>query len=152
MEYKNPINPNHNHYKHGGHRTRLYKIWKSMRERCNTTTCSGYKKYGAKGIRICGDWNDFENFRTWAMSNGYEECLTIDRIDFKGDYCPSNCRWVDVLSQNNNRSSNVYVEFDGESLTFANFCRKYGLNYKRAWQQYRRDGKTLGELVGLPFN
>ena len=94
--------------KHGHASERLYGVWKSMRGRCNTSTDSDYKDYGGRGIKICAEWDDYTVFREWALANGYDPnapfgITTIDRIDVNGDYCPSNCRFVDLKQQAQNR-------------------------------------------------
>lgn len=95
-------------YKHGECKTRLYKVWIGMRYRCNCPTCKDYADYGGRGISVCDEWSTFPPFRDWAMANGYDpkaakgKC-TIDRINPDGNYEPSNCRWVDIKAQNNNR-------------------------------------------------
>ncbi len=84
--------------------TRLYTIWHQMKERCYRESSRNYKYYGARGIRICNDWkNDFSKFYEWAMKNGYNDKLTIDRINTNGNYEPSNCRWATISEQNKNR-------------------------------------------------
>jgi hypothetical protein len=115
-------------YKHGGTNTRLYQIWSNMKARCYRENCKEYKWYGAKGIKICNEWkNDFSAFKSWALSNGYSENLTIDRITSSGDYEPSNCRWVDWKTQQNNRSSNRYYTHNGVTKTMAEWAREYGI-------------------------
>lgn len=84
-----------NRNKHKESKTRLYRIWAAMRDRCNRPGSINYKWYGGKGVKVCEEWsNDYESFRDWALANGYEDGLTIDRIDSEKDYCPSNCRWL----------------------------------------------------------
>lgn len=94
--------------KHGLSGTRLYNIWKAMRERCNNPHDKFYPDYGGRGISVCPEWNDFAVFHEWAMANGYDpdapfgEC-TIDRVDNDKGYEPSNCRWISLTGQANNR-------------------------------------------------
>lgn len=80
--------------KHGKSRTRLYKIWQKMHERCNNPNSSAFRWYGRKGIKVCEDWDEFEPFYFWAISNGYAPNLTIDRKDSNKNYCPDNCQWL----------------------------------------------------------
>lgn len=90
--------------KHGMAKTRIYSIWNSMRDRCNNPNCSGYEHYGARGIKVCDEWNkDFCLFYVWAINNGYTDSLTIDRMDVNGDYTPTNCRFVDMSVQQFNK-------------------------------------------------
>jgi len=92
---------------HGYTKERLYKVWMGMRQRCYLKTNNRYKHYGGRGIEVCDEWQDYLNFRKWALSHGYDskakrgKC-TIDRIDVDGNYEPSNCRWVDAKTQANN--------------------------------------------------
>lgn len=90
--------------KHGGWQTRLYSIWHHMKERCNNPNAPKYPFYGGRGIKVCNDWlHDFSNFRDWAISNGYRDDLTLDRIDNDKGYSPDNCRWANASQQNKNR-------------------------------------------------
>ena len=90
--------------KHNKSYSRLYRIWSGMKYRCNNPNAAKYRIYGARGITVCKEWTDnFQSFYDWAMSNGYADNLTIDRINNSGNYEPANCRWVDSVVQNNNR-------------------------------------------------
>lgn len=84
---------------------RLYNIWSCMRQRCNNPKHTAAKWYHYKGIRLCEEWeSDFEAFKSWAISNGYRDDLTIDRVDPDKNYCPENCRWIS-LSENSRRAN-----------------------------------------------
>lgn len=116
---------------HGLSNTRLYGIWLAMRRRCHLATDSAYHEYGARGIVVCDDWNrSFEAFKSWAMTHGYSDNLSIDRIDNNGNYTPDNCRWVDCVAQANNRRSNRILTHNGESHTVTEWARILGKNPK----------------------
>ena len=92
------------HETHGETKSRLYRIWVSMKTRCFYKNADSYKNYGGRGITICKEWqNSFDSFRLWATSNGYSDKLTLDRIDVDGNYCPQNCRWVSMSVQELNK-------------------------------------------------
>lgn len=84
-------------------KSRLYNIWCDMRKRCTNKNCRAYRWYGLRGIKVCQEWYRFINFRDWAISNGYADNLTIDRIDVNGNYEPKNCRWITIQEQQKNK-------------------------------------------------
>ena len=115
---------------HGCSGTRLYGIWRGMIQRCECVSDARYKDYGARGIFVCRDWHDFQAFRDWSVVNGYSDELSIDRIDNNGPYSPDNCRWTNCVVQSNNRRKNRIINYNGESHTLAEWCRKFSLKYK----------------------
>lgn len=113
---------------HGLSKHPLYRIWARMKGATTSKTHQDYKYYGSKGIKVCREWmDDFEVFYTWAMKNGYRQGLEIDRVDNRGDYEPSNCRWVDRTVQMNNVSSNVRITHEGKTLTVAQWSKLTGI-------------------------
>lgn len=84
---------------------KIYSSWKAMKSRCYRKYASGYHRYGGRGIEVCHEWLDnYMNFKSWALMNGWKNTLTIDRIDVDGDYSPDNCRWVTHFENTSNMS------------------------------------------------
>ena len=131
-------------------RTRLYGIWQGMKCRCATKTSGSYERYGAKGVSVCDEWKkDFTSFYNWALSNGYSDELTIDRIDYDGDYEPSNCRWADWIVQGNNRSSNVNVIYAGETHTVSEWSRILSIRMGTIYSR-RKKGWSFEKIFSTP--
>lgn len=115
---------------HGMSNSRIYGIWEDMKERCNNKKSVSFKNYGRKGIKVCEEWNkSFIQFYEWAINNGYEENLTIDRIDNNKNYCPENCKWSTRMTQNNNTSRNHYLTYNGRTHTIAEWSRILNIKY-----------------------
>lgn len=144
---------------------RLYSIWCGMIRRCYNPNATGYKTYGGRGISVCDEWrNDFWAFNQWGIENGYQEGLSIDRIDCDGNYEPSNCRWANAQMQRGNqhdqytftskpisfkkRATKQYDVF-GEKLTMPQIVEKYGKS--APFIRYRlKLGMTMEEAVTKP--
>jgi len=114
---------------HGESNTRLYSIWYNMKKRCYHKGVAGYDDYGGRGITVCDEWkNSFETFREWALSNGYSDELTIDRINNEGKYEPNNCRWTTQIEQNYNTRISRRNTSGHKGVSY--------LNRDKKWQAY----------------
>lgn len=127
-----------NHKTHGMSRTRIYDIWTTMKQRCTNPNHCKYKNYGGRGVRITDEWNSFSVFYKWAIENGYEENLTLDRINSNGNYEPNNCRWVKQKQQQNNRTNNRIIEIDGVSHTLSEWSEISGICLKTIWGRLKK--------------
>lgn len=117
-----------NRYDENGEYTRLGRIYHNMKTRCTNPNYDKYQYYGGKGIKICDEWMDsWYAFCDWAEENGYRDDLTLDRINPNGDYCPSNCRWVSIKEQANNRSSNHMITYNGKTQSIQKWADETGI-------------------------
>lgn len=139
---------------HGCRHTRLYAIWTNMKTRCyNKGETSDYMNYGGRGIKMCEEWRDsFEPFRDWALKNGYDDSLSIDRVDVDGAYEPSNCRWVDAKLQANNRRNTISVSSNGETRTLSEWSRITGIKYHTIYARMKRLGMSQEEAINYSKN
>ena len=117
-----------------------------MKARCRRVTCKSYQDYGERGITYCKEWEHFEPFYEWAMANGYNDKLTIDRIDVNGIYEPSNCRWVSRAVQNRNKRNTKYFTIDGETKPIAEWADIYGISVNRVFSRISRGWDTLDAI------
>jgi hypothetical protein len=108
--------------------TRIYRIWRGMKTRCENKNDYHYELYGKRGISLCNEWQTFEPFYQWAINNGYKETLTLDRIDVNGNYEPSNCRWATQKEQSNNTRRNRRIVHNGISHTLSEWAEIANIN------------------------
>lgn len=136
---------------HGMSYTRLHRTWDGMKARCFNSNHHKYKDYGGRGITVCDEWrNSFEAFRDWAISNGYSETLTIDRIDVDGNYCPENCRWATAEVQMNNMRTNKLLTFNGETHTQEQWARIRGFKDGRIIHKRLSRGWSIERALTEP--
>lgn len=133
--------------KHGLRYTRLYHIHSGMKNRCYNENDKDYKNYGARGIKICDEWLDVSVFYAWAMTHGYADNLTIDRVDVNKDYCPENCRWATPKQQQNNRRINRLITYKGETHNVREWSEKLGVPYQTIYARLQR-GESPDVLFG----
>lgn len=128
---------------HGESKTRLYKIWAEIKERCYSPKNTSYKYYGERGIKMCNEWfYSYGTFKEWASTNGYTDELTIDRINVNGNYEPNNCRWATYKEQANNKRNNRFIMFNNEIHTLAEWADIVNIDQdilfmrlKRGWSE-----------------
>lgn len=114
---------------HGLSQSRLYRAWQNMKNRCDRETDISYKNYGERGITYTNEWGEFIPFRDWALSNGYEEDLTLERINVNGNYEPSNCTWVPMSEQSKNKRTNVHISYKGETKVLKDWAKHFDVPY-----------------------
>lgn len=124
---------------------RLHSVWNGMISRCKYEKLPAYERYGGRGISVCEEWKDYLNFKEWALNNGYKDDLTLDRRDNNGDYEPSNCRWVDLHTQANNTRRNVFLTYNDETHTIAEWSRITGISQNRLYYRYTH-GFSIEEI------
>lgn len=124
---------------HGHTYTRLHCIWKNMKQRCYNPKHKNYDVYGGRGITICDEWiRDFASFERWALNNGYNDNLSIDRINANQGYSPDNCRWATQREQCNNTRRTILVEISGETHSMKEWCEIMSLQYGTVMNRVHR--------------
>lgn len=140
--------------------TRLYEIWRGMKRRCNDDNRKEYHIYGGRGIKVCKEWEtNFGAFRNWALNNGYNDTLTIERNDVNGNYEPSNCRWATKKEQANNRRDNKFLTHNGKTLTIAQWAKELNIHentlrnrIQKGWSEEEIFSKTVQSAHDITFN
>ena len=131
------------HKIHGMRSSRLYRIYQSMKGRCYYPCVKGYERYGGRGISICEEWyQDFLSFYKWSLENGYNDTLSIDRINIDGNYEPSNCRWVSPKVQGRNTRTNHRITYKGETHCLIEWAEILKINYGTLKNRIRRGWST----------
>lgn len=134
---------------HGQAGTKLYQRWVSMKQRCRNPNNKCYKHYGGRGIKVCDEWNNsFESFFKWAHESGYDESLTLERIDNNGNYEPSNCKWVSMEEQSNNRRSSHYLQYNGQKMTISQWSKHTKINENVIYDRLNNNW-PIGEVLGF---
>lgn len=145
---------------------RLRQIYYDMKTRCYNTKSRHYKWYGARGIRVCAEWLDFEKvpsvgrgrtcskgwlaFKEWALNNGYSDNLTLDRIDVNGNYSPENCRWVTMKEQANNKTKGCHrITYKGQTKNLLEWSKELNIPYTSLWIKLKRNDWNLEKALGV---
>lgn len=143
-------------------RTRLNNIYQLMKQRCYNPNNPRYKDYGGRNIIVCDEWVDTEiihlgrqgrlskgwlAFKEWAISNGYKDNLTLDRIDNNKGYCPENCRWVSMQVQINNTRQNHNITYKGDTKTLRQWADVLGISYSTLRSRLNRDKMSVEEAL-----
>ena len=133
--------------KHGAYAKNyaLYTVWNTMKHRCEDRKRTKYKDYGARGIKVCPEWKEPNAFIDWALANGYEKGLQIDRIDNDGDYSPDNCRWVSPKVNSRNRRNTIYLTVCGETKCVSEWCERKNVSQYTVYWWVRTKGKEYAE-------
>lgn len=129
---------------------RLYRIWVEIRARCERKTKDCYERYGGRGIQVCPEWHDWDSFRLWALANGYQDDLTIERKDVNGNYCPENCMWITRGEQAKNRRTTCKITFNGVTMSAADWARHLGFKDRHSVLDRIRSGWSVEKALTTP--
>jgi hypothetical protein len=141
-------------FKHGhggtvdGNPSKTYSIWVAMHQRCCNSKHGMYPRYGARGIKVCSRWTEFENFL--ADMGEKPAGRSLDRINNDGNYDPSNCRWATKIEQARNTSAALWTTIDGEHKPVAEWCEIYGVNRSTVLHRIRRGGWSPERAITTP--
>lgn len=140
------------HTTHGMSKHPLTPIYSAMIQRCNNPKNSRYKDYGARGVRVCDEWqNDISSFFKWALSNGWKKGLQIDRRKNDLGYSPDNCRIVTATVNQRNKRTTTLITYKGETRPLTEWCEKLGLPVGAIRSRLSRGIKDSVQLFGRPI-
>lgn len=131
---------------------KLYLVWSGMKDRCRNKNCRAYVNYGGRGIQVCDEWSNFDNFVEWALANGYKEGLTIERVDVNGNYDPHNCIWITKGEQSDNRRSCRYYTYKGKTQNLRHWCDEYNVEYQLVHNRVFKLGWDFEKALLTPVN
>ena len=128
---------------------------RAMKARCYEKNNCKYPIYGGRGIIVCEEWKNTKNgliaFYNWAMANGYQKGLTIDRVNVNGNYEPNNCRWANTFQQANNRSDNFKITYNGTTKTLHEYANEYNIPATTLRYRIKSGWNTLKALTTPPI-
>ena len=137
------------HIMHGKRKTRLYRIWANIKTRCYNERDPHFERWGNRGITMYAAWKDnFQNFYDWAISHGYKEGLSIDRINNDGNYEPSNCRWATAKEQNRNKRNVKFITYGGKTQTIPEWTKELHLGKETIRERLKRGYTDYEALFG----
>ena len=129
----------------------LWYRWHGIKKRCLNENDERYHQYGGRGIKICPEWlESFDNFAEWALSHGYAENLTLERIDVNGDYCPENCKWITLQEQAFNKRGTKWVDYKGEHTQLKKLCERLGVTYDTVHDRIYKRGWSVEDAIEKP--
>lgn len=134
---------------HGDSKTLLYKTWKRMHGRCNNVNNKSYKNYGGRGIKVCPEWDDYQTFKSWALTHGYQEGLSIERIDVNRGYAPDNCCWIPMNEQSKNRRNTYLPKLSAEDAELIAQAIADGMNRQTIWYRITRLHMSAQDAVSV---
>jgi len=129
---------------------RLWSIWNGMKKRCLHPNEPRYKDYGGRGITLAQEWLNFDNFAEWALSHGYTDELTIERIDVDGNYCPENCKWITRLEQCKNKRDTLWVMYHGEKVRLQDLAETAVVSYDTVHDRIYKRGWDIERALTTP--
>lgn len=140
----NAIGSNH---RHGMYKTRIYKTWLSMKDRCCNKNNKNYKYYGGRGINVCSRWHSFTNF--YDDMGDRPENMSIERMDNDGNYETGNCKWATAAEQGANKRNNRILQFNGITLNTSQWARKIGMTPGVIYERLKR-GWSVEKILTTP--
>jgi hypothetical protein len=139
--------------KHGLRNHPLYAIWLQMKQRCYNENNASYPGYGGRGISVCSEWkDDFAVFYDWAINSGWQKGLSIERVDFNGNYEPSNCTWIPMSEQSKNTRLTHKITFNGETHSVGSWAKIIGISESTLRFRLRSRNYTIEEALSKPVD